>query len=274
MRWRAKCAGISKKVCEIFFKMLQNIHLKKYFSISKSDFQAKTNFNSYGHRLPALIIRNGEFSPNEKAKVIRLLEDGDNYVSGRVLISNNDKIVLGYINTYKYSQDYAPWAHGINGLGKTFLNYNEHELESGGLWIGSPDDLDIDEHIVIGYFQNSSTNVTDRQVNGIKDISTSMNRSWRVIMHGSPGTVSVDWDETGVTAPVHPNYYVLLVYPNGDYSPEKTKVYPLFATTEHGRTHFQAGHVPLADGDVLTICLLYTSPSPRDKRQSRMPSSA
>ena len=28
------------------------------------------------------------------------------------------------------------------------------------------------------------------------------------------------------------------------------------------------------DGEVSTACLLYTSPSPRDKRQSRMPSSA
>ena len=28
------------------------------------------------------------------------------------------------------------------------------------------------------------------------------------------------------------------------------------------------------DGDKLSSCLLYTSPSPRDKRQSRMPSSA
>ena len=27
-------------------------------------------------------------------------------------------------------------------------------------------------------------------------------------------------------------------------------------------------------GSILNICLLYTSPSPRDKRQSRMPSSA
>ena len=27
-------------------------------------------------------------------------------------------------------------------------------------------------------------------------------------------------------------------------------------------------------GDTLNTCLLYTSPSPRDKRQSRMPSSA
>ena len=36
------------------------------------------------------------------------------------------------------------------------------------------------------------------------------------------------------------------------------------------------GYVPvleLEDGQILT-CLLYTSPSPRDKRQSRMPSSA
>ena len=29
-----------------------------------------------------------------------------------------------------------------------------------------------------------------------------------------------------------------------------------------------------ADGGSIGICLLYTSPSPRDKRQSRMPSSA
>ena len=30
----------------------------------------------------------------------------------------------------------------------------------------------------------------------------------------------------------------------------------------------------LVDGDHITICLLYTSPSPRDQRGSRMPSSA
>ena len=33
-------------------------------------------------------------------------------------------------------------------------------------------------------------------------------------------------------------------------------------------------HVPAADTGELWVCLLYTSPSPRDKRQSRMPSSA
>ena len=33
-------------------------------------------------------------------------------------------------------------------------------------------------------------------------------------------------------------------------------------------------HLYDADGSLLSFCLLYTSPSPRDKRQSRMPSSA
>ena len=36
----------------------------------------------------------------------------------------------------------------------------------------------------------------------------------------------------------------------------------------------RSGARPLADADFICPCLLYTSPSPRDKRQSRMPSSA
>ena len=32
--------------------------------------------------------------------------------------------------------------------------------------------------------------------------------------------------------------------------------------------------IPKDKGSVIITCLLYTSPSPRDKRQSRMPSSA
>ena len=56
------------------------------------------------------------------------------------------------------------------------------------------------------------------------------------------------------------------------------------AVTENGYTNptpIQAQAIPavLAGGDLLAgaqtgTCLLYTSPSPRDKRQSRMPSSA
>ena len=34
------------------------------------------------------------------------------------------------------------------------------------------------------------------------------------------------------------------------------------------------GKVLILDGVIQCTCLLYTSPSPRDKRQSRMPSSA
>ena len=38
-----------------------------------------------------------------------------------------------------------------------------------------------------------------------------------------------------------------------------------------------SGNMPIEQGSInarYTVCLLYTSPSPRDKRQSRMPSSA
>ena len=35
-----------------------------------------------------------------------------------------------------------------------------------------------------------------------------------------------------------------------------------------------SGFVFVVSGDLPLLCLLYTSPSPRDKRQSRMPSSA
>ena len=44
-----------------------------------------------------------------------------------------------------------------------------------------------------------------------------------------------------------------------------------------GERHAHAGSAQrVADGDgaAVGVCLLYTSPSPRDKRQSRMPSSA
>ena len=40
-----------------------------------------------------------------------------------------------------------------------------------------------------------------------------------------------------------------------------------------GNTVFLSGHIAKKDGKPW-VCLLYTSPSPRDKRQSRMPSSA
>ena len=42
----------------------------------------------------------------------------------------------------------------------------------------------------------------------------------------------------------------------------------------HYKPLIQAGHIFVAMPPLFRICLLYTSPSPRDKRQSRMPSSA
>ena len=46
------------------------------------------------------------------------------------------------------------------------------------------------------------------------------------------------------------------------------------ASSLHGMITALDNRVKTMNNDVIRICLLYTSPSPRDKRQSRMPSSA
>ena len=71
------------------------------------------------------------------------------------------------------------------------------------------------------------------------------------------------------------------------FAAEGAKVIVTARTLNDGDHQFPGGVVEVADriktagGDALAIradlahaCLLYTSPSPRDKRQSRMPSSA
>ena len=45
-------------------------------------------------------------------------------------------------------------------------------------------------------------------------------------------------------------------------------------TEASGKIVWLRGQCPQNLDDAANICLLYTSPSPRDKRQSRMPSSA
>ena len=47
-----------------------------------------------------------------------------------------------------------------------------------------------------------------------------------------------------------------------------------YQSIKHYLYGFQDAKKNFSTGDWLKICLLYTSPSPRDKRQSRMPSSA
>ena len=54
----------------------------------------------------------------------------------------------------------------------------------------------------------------------------------------------------------------------------------VFVTDDGAETDLDLGHyerftnISSKKSDNITTCLLYTSPSPRDKRQSRMPSSA
>ena len=62
--------------------------------------------------------------------------------------------------------------------------------------------------------------------------------------------------------------------------PEKTMGAAYDACRQEGEKYFEAGiprrisYLISPDGKIAKACLLYTSPSPRDKRQSRMPSSA
>ena len=46
-----------------------------------------------------------------------------------------------------------------------------------------------------------------------------------------------------------------------------------YATTDLAAIRYRFGAAPEGDG-ALRVCLLYTSPSPRDRQKSRMPSSA
>ena len=59
---------------------------------------------------------------------------------------------------------------------------------------------------------------------------------------------------------------------------QKRMVGPFVFLDQMGPHVFTAGHGldvrPHPHIGLATVCLLYTSPSPRDKRQSRMPSSA
>ena len=48
----------------------------------------------------------------------------------------------------------------------------------------------------------------------------------------------------------------------------------MIGPTGVGKTEISRRLARLANAPFIKVCLLYTSPSPRDKRQSRMPSSA
>ena len=63
---------------------------------------------------------------------------------------------------------------------------------------------------------------------------------------------------------------------NLNISPNPKILYPLLAASgeEINRITFEGYTDSLSIKAISEVCLLYTSPSPRDKRQSRMPSSA
>ena len=56
--------------------------------------------------------------------------------------------------------------------------------------------------------------------------------------------------------------------------PTRIQVYELWEDSDSLAAHFKHPNYDAMVAALSSACLLYTSPSPRDKRQSRMPSSA
>ena len=81
----------------------------------------------------------------------------------------------------------------------------------------------------------------------------------------------VNSEEANVHVLTHTLHYGLGVFEGvrAYETPEGTKIFRLNDHTERLFSSAQA-----VDLEIPYSCLLYTSPSPRDKRQSRMPSSA
>ena len=65
----------------------------------------------------------------------------------------------------------------------------------------------------------------------------------------------------------------LYVFPGGKLDPEDTER-DLYAYCEGMDDEEASARLGIQNDGLSYCCLLYTSPSPRDKRQSRMPSSA
>ena len=83
-----------------------------------------------------------------------------------------------------------------------------------------------------------------------------------------------DFISTGKTPPTKETKYFggdVYWYTPGDLDREKHLQASVRSLTELAFTDKKAAVFP---ADTLLICLLYTSPSPRDRQKSRMPSSA
>ena len=63
-------------------------------------------------------------------------------------------------------------------------------------------------------------------------------------------------------------------YRPGSLVPEQTGEYPVYAMTAKDELMFKTPDALLNGQSTVNVCLLYTSPSPRDGLLSRMPSSA
>ena len=98
------------------------------------------------------------------------------------------------------------------------------------------------------------------------------------ILANKPKIVRLDYTAAGVNDDYHVAGYIYEVNPATgahivDPSTNKAKITMAVNETAKVETAGRAG-ITVTDAGTYRFCLLYTSPSPRDRTRSRMPSSA
>ena len=91
-------------------------------------------------------------------------------------------------------------------------------------------------------------------------------RSINGIIPLSQGTIEVD----GFSIDTNP----IELKQRTAYVPDDPQLFEDLTVEQHLRFQASVYQIPTPAAEISRFCLLYTSPSPRDKRQSRMPSSA
>ena len=143
--------------------------------------------------------------------------------------------------------------NSVNQIRSKFIDYfrkNDHQVISSSNLVPDNDPTLLFTNAGMVQFKNTFTGIENRDY-------TKAVTSQKCLRAGGKHN---DLENVGRTARHHTFFEMLGNFSFGDYFKEKAI--------------YQAWELLTKEYDLSKDCLLYTSPSPRDKRQSRMPSSA
>ena len=140
------------------------------------------------------------------------------------------------------------------------INKNTKNLFLSFLLFASIPSFAVDK-VVDGGPGTNTLRITPSGITGLSDFDISISSDSIVLTDSSSNTISF----RRISNLIVGNYSYLRVQTNKASSPEDEEAY--WNATEQALYLF-------GESNLSSDCLLYTSPSPRDKRQSRMPSSA